>query len=944
MMKLLVVCACLATISLEAYGQTGLWLFDSNLNDSATSSVPNGAMSFDTSGYGTPNGFGTPNYVMATQFQDSAIGRNLGTAISLHEDDATGRFQRVRVSDGYIGPSPTYSPNWSISLWFWRVDHDNFDFLVYSGFWDGFGSGNPEFQIMAKPNGAITVGNYNSSNVSDISLASEPLTARSWHNVVFVYSNNSSGALYVDAEFSGSDSSCNPDAAFADRNNMFFGGIRHPYSTAYQDRSFDGLMARIAIYTNALTAHDVKSEYEAISGATAVNIRVNIGPAVYYPIPSTEDRNYQLMGRDSPFSNDWYEIGEIVQGTGDTIYGFERWTSPPWLPARAWDITDNTDGYSLQFDGADDFAFRVHDTLLNLDSGMTLEAWVKPGAAGADGVIVAKAASPSITSYRLGLDGSDRATFQVSNPAGNPFIDLNGGIELTNDVWTHLAATYDGSTAKLFLNGVLDSSSSATGAIRISSLSPLVIGGIFGSDTFGGVIDEVRLWDHARTEQSILADYATKLSGNEAGLVAYWQLQEPGSQMALDTTANGLDLTLGDTGNPESFDPTWFAESFPSASVFQQIFQFGTRWFSVFWETQSNATYSLEESIDLTSGSWYSVVEDIQGTGGQVEFFEPPMVNAGSIPVTKHYRVLGPPTPPVPPTGMVLIPAGTFAMGSPTNELGRTSEEIEHQVTLTRDFFMQRSEVTNRQMADVLNWALGQGGISVTPAAVRNTEGNQRELLDLDGNSQILWNGAQLVVDAGKDNYPCVEVTWYGAQAYCNYLSDIEGLSRAVAFSDWGIDLDSNGYRLPTEAEWEYACRAGTTTAFHTGGITYTGTSPLDPSLDAAGWYLGNSTNPDNPMSSGKGSHLVGQKQPNAWGLFDMHGNLREWCGDWYGAYPGNVSDPTGPSSGTDRVRRGGSWGNDSQKCRSAYRHGHLNHPAISDIYLGFRPFRSSLL
>jgi len=121
----------------------------------------------------------------------------------------------------------------------------------------------------------------------------------------------------------------------------------------------------------------------------------------------------------------------------------------------------------------------------------------------------------------------------------------------------------------------------------------------------------------------------------------------------------------------------------------------------------------------------------------------------------------------------------------------------------------------------------------------------------------------------------------------------------------------TNKYRLPTEAEWEYACRAGSTTAFANGGISELECA-YDPSLDAMGWYCGNSE---------QTTHPVQQKNPNAWGLYDMHGNVWEWCQDWFRNYPtGQVTDPKGPSSGEYPVLRGGSWNSYARYCRSADR------------------------
>jgi formylglycine-generating enzyme required for sulfatase activity len=173
------------------------------------------------------------------------------------------------------------------------------------------------------------------------------------------------------------------------------------------------------------------------------------------------------------------------------------------------------------------------------------------------------------------------------------------------------------------------------------------------------------------------------------------------------------------------------------------------------------------------------------------------------------------------------------------------------------------------------------------------------------------------------DDLPVECVSWYDAIVFCNKLSMREGLTPAYTISgstnpaNWGaVPTDSNstwdavtvnwnasGYRLPTEAEWEYACRAGTTTAYNTG----------DTLTDNTGWYSGNSENT---------THAVGGKSVNAFGLYDMHGNVWEWCCDWDGRYSsGAQTDPRGPSAGLSRVSRGGSWDTSlAGLLRSAYR------------------------
>ena len=156
----------------------------------------------------------------------------------------------------------------------------------------------------------------------------------------------------------------------------------------------------------------------------------------------------------------------------------------------------------------------------------------------------------------------------------------------------------------------------------------------------------------------------------------------------------------------------------------------------------------------------------------------------------------------------------------------------------------------------------------------------------------------------GDDNLPVEQVSWDDVQAFIRRLNELEGCD--------------NCYRLPTESEWEYAARASTTG-------DYAG------DLDAMAWYSAN---------SGGKTHPVGQKRPNAWGLYDMHGNVWEWVSDWYGVYPsGTVTDPTGPETVSIRILRGGSWINTAEGARSALRH--FGAPGHRADDLGFRLVRT---
>jgi formylglycine-generating enzyme required for sulfatase activity len=195
------------------------------------------------------------------------------------------------------------------------------------------------------------------------------------------------------------------------------------------------------------------------------------------------------------------------------------------------------------------------------------------------------------------------------------------------------------------------------------------------------------------------------------------------------------------------------------------------------------------------------------------------------------------------------------------------------------------------------------------------------------------WNDSYF---QGPDR-PVEEITWFDAVNYCNVLSNAEGLRRAYSVSEATYDgnhiidasvgwfQNANGYRLLTESEWEFACRAGRQTAYCNGGTSECGCGS-DPNLGLVGWYC---------ADQDYQTHNVGTKNPNAWGLYDMHGNVWEWCWDWYGVYPiGPVVDPTGGSASLYRVIRGGSWNYDAQDCRSANRYGSVRAARGNDLGL----------
>jgi formylglycine-generating enzyme required for sulfatase activity len=205
--------------------------------------------------------------------------------------------------------------------------------------------------------------------------------------------------------------------------------------------------------------------------------------------------------------------------------------------------------------------------------------------------------------------------------------------------------------------------------------------------------------------------------------------------------------------------------------------------------------------------------------------------------------------PPICPAGYVAIAPGAFTMGSPDSKNDRDDDETQHSVTITRGYCMKATEVTQGEWQAVMG----------------------------SNPSEFTSCGA---------NCPVERVSWDDAVGYANALSRREGLPECYNGSTF-TGLTCRGYRLPTEAEWEYAARAGTTS----------GAYGIDPG--SAAWHA---------EATGGSTHPVRQIQPNAWGLYDMLGSVCEWTGDWYDTYPATVTDPTGPTTGTQRVFRYGWW------------------------------------
>jgi formylglycine-generating enzyme required for sulfatase activity len=298
----------------------------------------------------------------------------------------------------------------------------------------------------------------------------------------------------------------------------------------------------------------------------------------------------------------------------------------------------------------------------------------------------------------------------------------------------------------------------------------------------------------------------------------------------------------------------------------------------------------------------------------------------------------------VAPTGMVYIPAGEYQMGDSFVSEGDLDERPAHAVQVN-GFFMDYHEVTNQQYAAALSWAASRGGVIVVANGVVYPAGDTAHPLcdtyPTNNYSQVTWDGRAFGIVAGKENYPVMLVSWYGAAAYANWRSQMQGLPPVYDLSTWACNW-GGGYRLPAEAEWERAARGGASghrfpwvdgdMINHTRANYYSvmaqtydlGPKGYDPIFAAV---------PLMPYTS-----PVGHYAANGFGLYDISGNVWEWCNDWYEAsyYSQSPHDnPHGPADGSTRILRGGAWGSAALSLRCAYRSDAL--PGYRAITNGFR-------
>ncbi len=508
----------------------------------------------------------------------------------------------------------------------------------------------------------------------------------------------------------------------------------------------------------------------------------------------------------------------------------------------------------------DQTARAANSATLDLAGPLTIEAWIRPVGNSPKGVQPIVSKKIDKTGYCLVLSTNSPPTLRFESGETALSAELRGKIER----WIHVTAVQEQDAMKLYVNGELKSAIRSA-VPRRKNNHPLWVGSGPFRDGWYGAIDEVRIWSVARSEAEIRGAIHRHLTGKESGLAAYWDFDEPGGNSVPDLTGHGNILTLSPGTHP------------------------GSMWCEGVPLSRADATAPVARSNLVPDGPWklppgapppavapFDAKKAKEHQAAWARQLRIPVATTNSIGMT-----------------LVLIPPGEFGMGSPKELIEEElkahadnpwwkyhllCEGPQHRVRITKPFCLGATKVTQGEYDRVM----GENPSEFSP----------------------MGQAKDKVAGQSTKRFPVENVSWEDAAEFCRRLSAMPSEQSA-----------GRTYRLPSNAQWEYACRAGSTGRFCFSSAG-SGLSREDEEkrLSDYAWFDGN--------ADGK-THPVGEKRANSWGLYDMHGNVWEWCQDWYADdYYGKsvTDDPEGPAGGGEHIVCGGGWGNAAYVCRSAGR------------------------
>jgi len=557
------------------------------------------------------------------------------------------------------------------------------------------------------------------------------------------------------------------------------------------------------------------------------------------------------------------------------------------------DVFDDYESKSYYFDGKNDYIEIADNNILGITNSMTICAWAK-----SQFIIDKYDTSQSKLSFLFSTVAQNKIAFGVySNMSNYYHIQTTySNSELENE-YCFVVGTWKNDELSIFINAeqqeVDNKSKGSFSNIQVNNV-PIYLGIIKyndGSVGFSnGYLDEIRIYNRVLSNEEIsnlyrmvyinernaLIEFFYNTNGNSWSNNTFW-LGESGTECtwfgiicddsnyikAIHLFNNNLDGTIPNSiKNLKHLQSLLLHGNNLTGSIPKEILQIETL-----------------ESITLIDNNFSNNIVTLMNQTIQDELNKPKKIDINDAiyalqVVSGQYNIVNEPVI-TNSLGMTfnLISPGTFVMGSPEDELGHESDEKQYTVTISKPFYIQTTEVTQEQWESVME--------------------NNPSYFSSCGN-----------------NCPVENISWDDIQTFLTKLNAI----------------GDGHYSLPTEAQWEYAARAGSTTSLPNGELIETGCA-IDPQLTNIAWYCGNSESK---------THPVAQKQPNSWGLYDIPGNVWEWCQDWYDIYPSNSTiDPVGPLSGSQRVVRDCGYDSNAVYCRSANRV--RNYPDVKSKYFGIR-------